>query len=96
MLAAWIEANCPEQKGKSYDDLTPEQQAAFKKQYRAPGLTAEEEAELQRSFWRDTALSLDDPVKRKTYNQLTTEDREWVAKAFFDAYTALQKAGTKL
>jgi hypothetical protein len=89
MLQAWLAKQHPERKGAAYDDLPAEVQKAFKKQYRAPGLTRDQESEMKREWWRQNALGLSEQLLKKSYRELDARDREWIALAYYDGWKAL-------
>ncbi len=89
MLQAWLATQHPERKGAAYEDLPPEVQEAFKKQYRAPGLTRDQESEKRRDWWRQNAAGLSEQLQKKSYRELEARDREWMALVYYDGWKAL-------
>jgi hypothetical protein len=89
MVQAWLKEHHPDFLGKLYDDLPADVQNAFKKQYRAPGPTPEEVAELNRDFWRHIAAQIGEQLPTKTFCELDAPERKAIAMTFHDAWKAL-------
>jgi hypothetical protein len=73
MVEAWLRANHLDLAGKSYDELPPEIQAAFRAQYVHPTPSAEEIAEMERETWREHLQWLDAALTEKSYVHLAED-----------------------